>query len=175
MDNKVFVLTQDNEFFYYKIISTKCYGTVPIYYDDKNNELYTVFVSNGKKLSFPKGTRENNEHPLFCAVRETKEECGLELGKDYTFMKTTRIYNDMYKNKYPATQYFPTIVSYKKQLVCEHDDEIIDCSWYSMHDVMYLTEKDICHTRKHIALSIMNEFKKYRLKQNESSPYIDSI
>jgi 8-oxo-dGTP pyrophosphatase MutT (NUDIX family) len=166
MVSSVFVTTQDNEFFYYKLISAKCFGTIPLYYDIDTHQIFTVFVKNGKKLSFPKGTRELNEHPLFCAVRETKEECGLELGKDYKFMKTVNVYNDFYKDVYPATQYFPTIVFHKATLVCEDDDEIIGCQWYNRDDVMNLTENDICDVRKHLALTAMDEFMKYHSKTN---------
>ena len=70
----------------------KCSGAgVIIYYDNrkgtianKDNDILYLFLVTGNNLDFPKGQKDHGEYPFDCAVRETKEECGLLLGRDYT-------------------------------------------------------------------------------------------
>jgi ADP-ribose pyrophosphatase YjhB (NUDIX family) len=48
----------------------------------KNNDKYVYLLVKGKytgKWSFPKGHIEKDERPLECAIRETKEETGIDL------------------------------------------------------------------------------------------------
>ncbi len=69
----------------------ECSGAgVIIYYDNREglikNETHDIlylFLVTGKTLDFPKGQKDHGEYPFDCAVRETKEECGLVLDRDY--------------------------------------------------------------------------------------------
>ena len=69
----------------------ECSGAgVIIYYDNrdgniknKDNDILYLFLVTNNKLDFPKGQKEHGEYPFDCATRETKEECGLCLDRDY--------------------------------------------------------------------------------------------
>jgi len=159
-----FINTKDNDFFHYKIVKAQCYGIIPIY-QDKNGILWTIYVRGKKRLSFPKGAKEHKEHPIYCAVRETKEEVGLENNIHYKFLKTVNIYNDYTQTKDIGTQYFPVKVFDKYELISEDGDEITECKWYSESDVKALTEQDICKERQMIALNYMNEYRKYHFEK----------
>ena len=69
----------------------ECSGAgVIIYYDnrdgsveDKAQEILYLFLVTGNTLDFPKGQKDHGEYPFDCATRETREECGLLLDRDY--------------------------------------------------------------------------------------------
>jgi len=50
-----------------------------------NDNVLILFGAKGRKWSFPKGGEEpeDNNNLFNTAIRETREECGLELGRDY--------------------------------------------------------------------------------------------
>jgi len=156
-----YILKEDNnELFYYKTINTAlCYGVIPIYID-QDGVFHTIFVKGKRKLSFPKGKKENNEMPLQCAIRETREETSLELGKHYTFIRTNKMYYDFLKNNSISTQYFPVKVFDKyTDLQSEDGDEIHSVKWYSEHEIEQLGEDLICNRRKYIFLEYIKEYK----------------
>ena len=69
----------------------ECSGAgVIIYYDNreglienKTKDILYLFLVTGNTLDFPKGQKDHGEYPFDCAVRETREECGLLLDRDY--------------------------------------------------------------------------------------------
>ena len=49
------------------------------------NEILMCHVTNGSNFDFPKGILESNESRIECAIRETFEETGLRINKNYLF------------------------------------------------------------------------------------------
>ena len=155
-----YITTQDNEFFYYKTAKAFCYGVLPIHIDDQGR-YFTILVKGKRKLSFPKGKKEYKEHPIECATRETREETGLVVGRDYKFIRTRRMLYDNTLTNQVATQYFPVLVFDKKELASEDETEIYHVGWYSEEDIQKLTPEDICDVRKYMILNFIREHRQH--------------
>jgi len=61
-------------------------------YDPKKNKVLLV-QSRGNLWGIPKGTLEYGETERICAIREVKEETGLEISEG-SFIKSVKIYNN---------------------------------------------------------------------------------
>lgn len=59
-----------------------------------NNSFLLVKSNTNKKWSFPKGCIEPDENELVCALRELKEETGVDIDMDSDFYHDKRIYGD---------------------------------------------------------------------------------
>ena len=78
---------------FYSIYNKRKAGIVFI--DKKNNSILIV-QSRGNLWGFPKGTANENESFKECAIREAKEETGIELGiselNDYIAVRENAVY-----------------------------------------------------------------------------------
>jgi len=111
----------------------KSFGTVPV---KKEDNLYYVFLIQHRKglhWGFPKGHAELNELPKQTALRELKEETGLQLIKyvssapfveHYSFEKDAQIVNK-------TVEYF--IVEVLGEAVFE-EKEVLDGGWFTFSD-----------------------------------------
>jgi len=111
-----------------------CAGVIVID-DDK-----TILVqSKFGYYSFPKGSKEKGETVLECALRELKEETGLDLEdielKEETFEQVSRRGNC-------CILYFVAKLKNKDKELTFDENELISCEWYSMEDALNLEKFD---------------------------------
>ena len=83
-----------------------------------------------KKWSFPKGHRERSDRStLDCALRELKEETGLNLNQDYEGVK-----------KFKSAEYYIYHVPMEYRPFPKDSNEVEDAGWFSMEEIVRLSK-----------------------------------
>jgi 8-oxo-dGTP pyrophosphatase MutT (NUDIX family) len=117
--------------------------------DDK---IYFLVVKQiGGKWSFPKGGHEENEDKFQCALREFKEEVGIDISSDIIrenqvktisiFCNTYYIINNMYKvlspdNIQKLNEININSIKNNDINLLENEKEILDISWIDYHTIL---------------------------------------
>ncbi len=129
-----------------------CAGISIFRKNSKTGLIQTILVKTSTgHFSMPKGKRHAGESYLECALRETKEECGVtddmlvplvevEEGKEYYSLQEKSI---IY---YPAL--FVGDDNFK--LTCEDPEELEEVNWYNVDDILRLDDTSIKKARKDI-------------------------
>jgi len=109
------------------------YGVIPIHKDDSGNEVLVVHQhssTGGTFWTLPKGRQESGETNTETALRELKEETGLEvtelIDKSYSVSYTFELQGEVIDK---VTTYFPGFIADKT--VIKDDVEIIEAKWLS--------------------------------------------
>ncbi len=111
------------------------YSCGAILYTIENGKRYYVLImeANGS-YGFPKGHKNKNESDLDCALREIKEETGVD-AKVNTHYKRTISYNLPNKNSKEVT-YF--LASYENQDLIPLDNDILSAKKYDLKTALSL-------------------------------------
>jgi len=86
---------------YYKSLPKKQVGTAILFFNEKK-EILLLKPNYKDSWIIPGGANNENESPLECALRETKEEIGLDISK----MKLVGIYHSLKNTLYPDSLKF---------------------------------------------------------------------
>jgi dATP pyrophosphohydrolase len=116
---------------------SRSFGVIPIYKSE--NTFHTTIVQNSKggHWGLPKGTPEDNESASETALRELKEETGIEkvVLTDTTFQEEYSFENDG-TNYHKINTYF---VGFVDNMTSSDDlDEINECKWVTFDDAVDL-------------------------------------
>jgi len=112
-------------------------------------EVALISVSQGKRWGLPKGLVEKGEGIARTAHREVREETGLDgkilkmLGRVGYFFQIRE--EEALKKVFKIVYFF--LMEYTGGDVKDHDDEVVDCQWFSIDKAIKLMkfddEKDI--------------------------------
>ena len=96
----------------------------------------TILVSTDTgNLSFPKGSRKNNESDIQTAWRELEEETGLT--KDDVKLVDGLVYDEKSSKGFPSVRYFvANLVNETKELHFENPNELLSVGWYDVNDIL---------------------------------------
>lgn len=128
------------------------FGTIPIIHKDNHWYVFLIQHRNGKHWGFPKGHKENDEEAKDTAIRELKEETGLEYVKDL-FKEPFKEFYRFNKNGQTVEKtvtYFLVEVKGEVQL---DPKEILDGGWFLFEEAA----KKITFSQN---LSLLNQVKK---------------
>ena len=109
----------------YRPYNHKVYGSICI------SPLNTILMVKGKKTgkwSFPKGHRNRSESYLECAIRETREETGLDL-----FDRRPVAYHRL-----SVGEYFFFEVEEEFEAVVEDTQEVSEARWVALDEIQHL-------------------------------------
>jgi bis(5'-nucleosidyl)-tetraphosphatase len=117
------------------MIEDQSFGIVPLIKQEKGWKVFLILHREGNHWGFPKGHKHGEETPLEAAIRELREETGLNfeslvhespLTEEYQFRRKGEIITK-------RVVYFPALVSgdYKLQ-----SEEIRDGAWFSFLEAL---------------------------------------
>ncbi len=86
---------------YYKMLPKKQVGTAVLFFN-REGELLILKPDYKESWLVPGGSAEEDESPLQCAIRETKEEIGLDVSE----MRLVGVYHSLKKGMYPDSLKF---------------------------------------------------------------------
>ncbi len=130
------------------ITKESSYGVIPLQKTEKGNvQVLLIFHKGGKHWSFPKGRKDPGETDLETAVRELKEETGLEIDQYLSkvpYMESYTFYK--FQEKVLKTvSYYPAFVKGTLKL---QEEEILDARWIpigeAIHHLTFKEAKAIC-------------------------------
>jgi 8-oxo-dGTP pyrophosphatase MutT (NUDIX family) len=126
-----------------------------IVYTLENGEpSYLLIENHAGDWGFPKGHLEQDETPLEAALREIKEEVGLEVKIDQGFHKTAEYVLPNGNNK---TVYY-YLAAYEKQEIRRQESEVKDTKLLSYEEALdTLTYEDMKEVLKEAHKRITNE------------------
>lgn len=115
------------------------YGVIPMHYSGGTWNVFLIrqYGSTGDVYwTFPKGHPETTETPSQCAVREFKEETGMELKELYIDREYTQEYSFRYEdvmiNK--KVVYYLGVVADPAFTIQE--DEVQEAGWFARHEAL---------------------------------------
>lgn len=118
---------------------------------DYNRKKVLLVQSRGQLWGAPKGSVENDENPLDCAIREVKEETGLTVSDDN--FKDSIIINSK------ALYYFVEMDSTDIILPQEfHGNDANGIGWVNIDCLGELIQNDVVHINKHCKILIEKVF-----------------
>jgi 8-oxo-dGTP pyrophosphatase MutT (NUDIX family) len=130
------------------ITKESSYGIIPLQKTEKGSvQVLLIFHKGGKHWSFPKGRKDPGETDLETALRELKEETGLDVEKllsDTPYMESYTFYK--FQEKVLKTvSYYPAFVKGELRL---QPEEILDARWLpineAIHHLTFKEAKVIC-------------------------------
>ena len=100
-----------------------------------NDELLIIYRR--KKWDLPKGKLDYEETPEMAAIREVKEECGINNLKMNKFlMKTFHTYSEKNKSILKKTHWFKMSAIDNEVLIPQMDEDIEDVRWMSKETII---------------------------------------
>jgi len=112
-------------------------GIIPVNFDNDNIRILLVKGKQSNKWSFPKGHTEENEDVIGTAIREMKEETGIQ------------IYESEINKRVKLGDYvFFMVKMYNLNKVKKQESEIIDYKWMLLEDIMRLDMNEINYSLK---------------------------
>ncbi len=125
------------------ITKESSFGIIPLQKTAKGSvQVLLIFHKGGKHWSFPKGRKDPGETDLETALRELKEETGLDVEKllsDTPYMESYTFYK--FQEKVLKTvSYYPAFVTGELKL---QPEEILDARWLPIGEAInHLTFKE---------------------------------
>jgi len=137
-------------------------GIIPVHFCGDNIRILLVKAKISEKWGFQKGHLEKNEELKDTAIREMKEETGIDI--DYSDLKTFLSFGD----------YRMFLVRmYKLEKVTKQETEIIDAKWMLLEDIMRMDMSEVNYSLKLFRFSLNKDEKiKKFIKQNNQKIYI---
>lgn len=138
-------LTDKRSFF---VASVSSFGIVPLRRSIKGWEVLLIQHRSGEHWAFPKGRAELNESPEETALRELKEETGLEVLHFLDYPPITESYqltrNGLLTDK-TVTYFLAEVCS---SPICLQQEELLDYKWVSVESagekVTFQEAKAVC-------------------------------
>lgn len=101
---------------------------------NEQNEILLIFRKG--KWDLPKGKTDDDEVPMECAVREVKEETGLQKIKAGKKICTTyHTYTEFGKHILKETEWFEMKATSDQKLTPQHDEDIQKIEWVNELDI----------------------------------------
>lgn len=112
----------------------KSYGIIPLFKDNKGYKVLIVQNSKGGHWGLPKGTPENDEAPMQTAIRELREETGIQ--EEDIVIQDSPTFLEQYSFEQNDVVYDKTNTYYigfvETMTVGEELDEINVAEWVSL-------------------------------------------
>lgn len=141
-----------------KRVYEESFGIIPLVYDGGAWKVLLILHLEGGHWAFPKGHKDGEEAPLQAAIRELKEETGLDVEKILRDEPLVEKYHFHRNNKeiLKAVSYYPALV---KGVLDLQKEEIQDAKWVLFDEVTnHLTfseAKKICEALKNILSELL--------------------
>lgn len=129
------------------MIKIESFGVIPLIQEEGEWKVLLILHKEGSHWSFPKGKADPGETAQASAIRELKEETGLDVVKFLTEKPYVEQYQ--FRSKFDTIQktvhYFPAIVSGTLAL---QEEEIRDARWLPLSEAIdrltFKEAKNIC-------------------------------
>lgn len=118
------------------------YGIIPLQQDEQRWKVLLILHREGNHWGFPKGRAEAGENSLQAAIRELKEETGLDVAEVFTPEPLIEKYQFRRKSEtvIKTVHYYAARVSGEMHL---QEEEIRDAKWVDLAEAIpYLTFKE---------------------------------
>jgi 8-oxo-dGTP pyrophosphatase MutT (NUDIX family) len=135
-------------------IEESSFGVIPLKKADHGWDVLLILHKGGRHWAFPKGRSDPGETPLESAIRELKEETGLEIEELLQKEPFTEQYKFRHKGNLivKTVQYFPAFVHGEVRL---QPEEIQDAKWVPLKEAgKHLTFREA----KEMCLAVINRF-----------------
>ncbi len=133
------------------------FGVIPVKKEQGNWKVLLIFHQGGRHWGFPKGHQHGQETALESALRELKEETGLEVARllaEEPYVESYFFYKQQLK-VHKTVSYFPAIVTGDLLL---QPEEILDASWLSFQEAVdrltFIEAKNICRKVEKIVMHL---------------------
>ncbi len=101
----------------------------------ENDENKYLFIFRNGKWDLPKGKMEPGENPSETAIREVKEECGIQnINIDHFLLDTYHLFNDNNKKRLKITHWFKMNELEKSNLVPQTEEGIERVEWIDINN-----------------------------------------
>ena len=114
------------------MLKVESFGVIPLIKDQLGRyQVLLILHSKGSHWGFPKGKANPEETPLESAIRELKEETGLDVETILSEVSITEQYQFRYRGEWivKVVHYFPALVKGDLKLQVE---EVRDAKWLSL-------------------------------------------
>ncbi len=100
----------------------------------ENDEHKYLFIYRNGKWDLPKGKMEPGEQPAETAIREVKEECGIQNIKiDHFLLDTYHLFNDQNKKRLKITHWYKMNELEKSALIPQTEEGIERVEWIDVN------------------------------------------
>jgi RNA:NAD 2'-phosphotransferase (TPT1/KptA family) len=123
---------------------TNCYGFFIRHVD----KVLTVTTHLGQ-VGYPKGSREKNEHPLQCGLRELWKETGV-MPKDLTFLP--KLLEEKNSKNKVSVVYFSATISNEVSVAPQNPYELSKSEWIKVDDLLSIPDCFLRPVRKAMVL-----------------------
>ena len=107
----------------------------------ENDEHKYLFIYRNGKWDLPKGKMEAGEQPAETAIREVKEECGIQnIEIDHFLLDTYHLFNDNNKKRLKITHWFKMNEQEKSALIPQTEEGIERVEWIDVTDTTFPLE-----------------------------------
>ena len=101
----------------------------------ENDEQKYLFIYRNGKWDLPKGKMEPGEEPAETAIREVKEECGIQnIEIDHFLLDTYHLFNENNKKRLKITHWFKMNEQEKSALIPQTEEGIERVEWIDVTD-----------------------------------------
>ena len=127
----------------------------------ENDEHKYLFIYRNGKWDLPKGKMEAGEQPAETAIREVKEECGIQnIEIDHFLLDTYHLFNDNNKKRLKITHWFKMNEQEKSALIPQTEEGIERVEWIDVTDTTFPLENSYENIK--LLFSDLNKLKNLR-------------
>ena len=127
----------------------------------ENDEHKYLFIYRNGKWDLPKGKMEAGEQPAETAIREVKEECGIQnIEIDHFLLDTYHLFNDNNKKRLKITHWFKMNEQEKSALIPQTEEGIERVEWIDVTDQNFPLENSYENIK--LLFSDLNKLKNLR-------------
>ncbi len=127
----------------------------------ENDEHKYLFIYRNGKWDLPKGKMEVGEQPAETAIREVKEECGIQnIEIDHFLLDTYHLFNDNNKKRLKITHWFKMNEQEKSALIPQTEEGIERVEWIDVTDRTFPLENSYENIK--LLFSDLNKLKNLR-------------
>lgn len=136
------------------------FGIIPLKQEDGAWQILLILHQGGRHWAFPKGHGNPGETPIESAIRELKEETGLDIDRLLQQEPLTERYQFRRKREIvvKTVHYFPAVVQGDLKL---QEEEIRDAKWVPLNDsanqMTFREAKEMCNKMVNLLNNVLEK------------------